>query len=123
MSVSSHRKLNVEQLINLAQVYWDDPVKLMEIAEAVEARMDPAAQLLFSAANVRLDRLKSDPARALAEPTPNLAALIAERLGRAPPAGAAAAAVAGANEENEKKRSRRLPLVLVALLLLLAAGA
>ena len=81
MSVSSHRKLNVEQLINLAQVYWDDPTKLMEIRDAAEGRVDAAAQLLFGAVANRLERLQNDPKRALAESTPDLAALIAARLG------------------------------------------
>ena len=118
MSVSSHRKLNVEQLINLAQVYWDDPGKLMEIAEAVESRMDPVAQLLFGAMNGRLDRLKNDPKRALAEPTPDLAALIAARLGKKP----AEAIEAVADEEEEKTKSRRLPLVLIGVLVIAAVG-
>lgn len=81
MALRSHRKLNVEQLINLAQVYWDDPGKLLEIVEATKARKDPAAQLLLGAVTNRLNRLRSDPVLALGEAVPDLAALIAARLG------------------------------------------
>ena len=122
MSVSSHRKLNVDQLINLAQVYWDDPGKLEEIGEAVEARMDPVAQLLFGAVNNRLERLRKDPTRALAEETPDLAALIAARLGKAPAPGETSAEVAASLARQEEKSSRRrvLPLLLLAALFALA---
>lgn len=123
MSVSSHRKLAVEQLINLAQVYWDDPGKLMEISEAAESRMDPATQLLFGAVSNRLERLQREPARALAESTPDLAKLIAERLGKAPPEkpGSTSGAETKA-EQPEKRKSRRLPLVLAGLLTVAVLG-
>lgn len=107
MSVSSHRKLNVEQLINLAQVYWDDPTKLMEISDASEGRVDPAAQLLFGAISSRLERLRGDAFKALAEETPDLQALIAARLGMAPPAGNAEADAVADAEEEEGKPSRK----------------
>ena len=121
MSVSSHRKLNVEQLINLAQVYWDDPTKLMEIRDATEGRVDAVAQLLFGAVSNRLDRLQRDPARTLAEPTPDLAALITERLGQKP--GGSFKADTEPREGEDKKSRRLMPLVLAGLLLFLAAGA
>jgi hypothetical protein len=126
MALSSHRKLNVEQLINLAQVYWDDPGKLLEIVEATEARMDPAAQLLFGAVTNRLNRLRSDPLRALGQTPPDLAALIAARLGTQPAAAETTSDpddVPPESEAGAEEPRRRWPWAAGAALLLVAAGA
>lgn len=126
MALSSHRKLNVEQLINLAQVYWDDPGKLLEIVEATEARMDPAAQLLFGAVTNRLNRLRSDPLRALGQAPPDLAALIAARLGTQPAAAETTSDSDDVQPESEagaEEPRRRWPWAAGAALLLVAAGA
>lgn len=130
MSVSSNRKLNVEQLINLTQVYWDEPGKLQEISEAIEARMDPTAQLLFGAIANRLGHLQRDPLKALGEEAPNLAALIAARLGKPVPESdgskdepKSGAAPAPGTRTAKPSRKRVAPLALAGVAALLLAGA
>jgi hypothetical protein len=70
----SIRKLNLKQLVTLAEVYWDDPAKLAEILDALRSRLEPEADALFRSVARRINLLKNDPKAAAAEPPPSAAA-------------------------------------------------
>jgi hypothetical protein len=56
------RKLNLKQLVTLAEVYWDDPAKLKEILEALRERLEPNAEALQRMVEQRMETLKNNPA-------------------------------------------------------------
>lgn len=108
----SIRKLNLKQLVTLAEVYWDDPAKLAEILDALRSRLEPEADALFRSVARRIDLLKNDPKAAAAEPPPSAAA---DSEGGVAETAAEAAA--------RTQRRRRLPLFVLAGALAAAVAA
>ncbi|HTY69373.1 MAG TPA: hypothetical protein VMH36_22150 [Alphaproteobacteria bacterium] len=64
------RKLNIQQLVTLSEVYWDDAAKLAEILEELRSRLEPEAEALFRTVSGRIHLLKTNPAAAREQPPP-----------------------------------------------------
>ncbi len=72
------RKLNIQQLVTLSEVYWDDAAKLAEILEELRSRLEPEAEALFRTVSGRIHLLKTNPAAAREQPPPTQQALAEE---------------------------------------------
>jgi len=68
--LATRRKLNIQQLVTLSEVYWDDAAKLAEIVEELRARLEPEAEALFRTVTGRIHLLKTNPAAAREQPPP-----------------------------------------------------
>lgn len=68
--MATRRKLNIQQLVTLSEVYWDDAAKLAEIVEELRSRLEPEAEALFRTVTGRIHLLKTNPAAAREQPPP-----------------------------------------------------
>src|SRR5579883_368735 len=77
-ALAIRRKLNIQQLVTLSEVYWDDAAKLAEILEELRSRLEPEAEALFRTVSGRIHLLKTNPAAAREQPPPTQQALAEE---------------------------------------------